>query len=114
MNLDIQLPLTSTQYGLLKHAKNLRAKIQSVLPKSRLTRIRTFLNDPAYDLRLVRPYRKNASYLRLRLGQPRRIISFERKFAAVISEVARQRDITVNQLLYESIKERFSKMSKDQ
>jgi hypothetical protein len=107
MKHDIELPLTAAQYDRLKQEKELRQGIKNILPETKVARIATYLQDSDYDLHLVRPYKGEAAYLRLRLGSPRIFIPLPPKLSSSLAAISGRLGITVNQFINAAIKSRL-------
>jgi hypothetical protein len=110
MKFDIQIPLNSTQFERLKPSENLKADLATVLPKTKYERIRLYLNDPAYLVCVVRPFRGNAAYLLLRMKRPIQIIPVTPTFHRIIQKGARMQGLTVNQFTNVAIRHQIDKL----
>ena len=104
MKFDIQIPLTASQFERLKPSKNLKADLATVLPKAKYERIQTFLNDPVYLFRVVRPFKGNTAYLLLRMERPIQIFEMHPKLHRLIQKGARMEGVTVNQFIQGAVR----------
>ena len=109
MKFDIQIPLTASQFERLKSSKNLKADLVIVLPKAKRERIQTFLNDPDYQLRVVRPFKGNAAYLLLRMVRPIEVFETHPKLHRLIKKGARMEGVTVNRFIQGAIRYQLDK-----
>jgi len=110
MKFDLQIPLTASQFERLKPSKNLKADLVIVLPKAKHERIQTFLNDPVYLFRVVRPFKGSAAYLLLRMQRPIEIIKTHPKLHRLIQKGARTEGVTVNQFIQGAVRSQLDKM----
>jgi hypothetical protein len=99
MKFDTQIPLTTSQFERLKPSQNLKADLATVPPKAKHERIKPYLNDPTWLLRVVRPCRGKAAYLLLRMERPIMIIPVTHKFHRIIEKGARLEGVTVNRFI---------------
>jgi hypothetical protein len=110
MKFDIREPLARSEYEILRHSQNLKADLGDTLSKAKQKRLQTFLNDPDYFLRLVRPCRGKAAYLLLRLVRPIYIVPVQHKLFAAIEKLARHTGQTANQFTQAAVRHQLDLM----
>jgi hypothetical protein len=110
MKFDVQIPLTASQFERLKTSQNLKGDLATVLPKAKYAGIRAYLGDPAYLLRVVRPFKGKAAHLLLRMERPIVIFKNSLKLHRLTEKNAAMEGVTVNQYIVSAIQYQLDKL----